>query len=530
MIYILIKNVRRCKYLEESETIRVGDNRMTDIKVEMPSTFGTQEYPREDCSVEMRCYISEDEYLGYTLDTSNNVDSVPVTTDLTDKVRDITISFVITHSGNVIGTTNSLILSIAYARNNGQELVPREDIDRVINEQRQTIATQRLTIEEQTEQIAQDSETIGSLNNRVDELTSENEELSEQNDIYLDTIDELNKRVPPMETPLPVTPSGETQVIRPSKNYAGLASVTVDRVTAAADPDIQPENIKEGIEILGVEGSYNPFPEQSYGGIYITARDEDGSISELLIDGWDGNNNTFNLNYDLTLAKGSLKKLIFRNCKNIKNLSANNQISANNFTSFAKLEEIHFVGIRALDCASFYDCRVLKQVTFSSDVTVIGGTTSRAGLPFLARCPALKRIVLPQSITLLPFGAFGNSGIEEFTIPSSVKTIAKDVFRNYETHSLISIYIPNSVIEIGDRFLESNSYLKHVTIEPGFNCNNLNLSSSTLYSVETIVSWLEALADRTGETAYTLTMGATNLNKLTDEQKAIAIGKNWNLA
>jgi hypothetical protein len=41
---------------------------------------------------------------------------------------------------------------------------------------------------------------------------------------------------------------------------------------------------------------------------------------------------------------------------------------------------------------------------------------------------------------------------------------------------------------------------------------------------------LEALADRTGETAYTLTIGATNLNKLTAEQKAIAIGKNWNLA
>jgi hypothetical protein len=72
--------------------------------------------------------------------------------------------------------------------------------------------------------------------------------------------------------------------------------------------------------------------------------------------------------------------------------------------------------------------------------------------------------------------------------------------------------------------------LEFVTIEPGFNCNDLNLSVSTRYSVETIVSWLEALADRTGETAYTLTMGATNLNKLTDEQKAIAIGKNWNLA
>jgi hypothetical protein len=41
---------------------------------------------------------------------------------------------------------------------------------------------------------------------------------------------------------------------------------------------------------------------------------------------------------------------------------------------------------------------------------------------------------------------------------------------------------------------------------------------------------LEALADRTGQTAKTLTMGATNLAKLTDGQKAIATNKNWTLA
>jgi hypothetical protein len=44
------------------------------------------------------------------------------------------------------------------------------------------------------------------------------------------------------------------------------------------------------------------------------------------------------------------------------------------------------------------------------------------------------------------------------------------------------------------------------------------------------VSWLNALYDRTGLSAYKLTMGSTNLNKLTNEQKAIATNKNWTLA
>ena len=72
--------------------------------------------------------------------------------------------------------------------------------------------------------------------------------------------------------------------------------------------------------------------------------------------------------------------------------------------------------------------------------------------------------------------------------------------------------------------------LINVTIESGFNCNNLVLSASTRYTAETIVSWLEALADRTGQTTFKLTIGATNLNKLTAEQKAIATNKNWTLA
>jgi hypothetical protein len=92
--------------------------------------------------------------------------------------------------------------------------------------------------------------------------------------------------------------------------------------------------------------------------------------------------------------------------------------------------------------------------------------------------------------------------------------------------------LPSTVMK--ERCYEKMFYgctsLTNFTIAQGFNCNGLNVSVSTRFSAETLVAMLEALADRTGETAYTLTIGATNLNKLTDEQKAIAIGKNWNLA
>lgn len=58
-----------------------------------------------------------------------------------------------------------------------------------------------------------------------------------------------------------------------------------------------------------------------------------------------------------------------------------------------------------------------------------------------------------------------------------------------------------------------------------FDCHNaFNLSH------ECLLEMLNNLIDLTGATAKTLTLGATNLAKLTDEEKLIATNKNWILA
>ena len=62
------------------------------------------------------------------------------------------------------------------------------------------------------------------------------------------------------------------------------------------------------------------------------------------------------------------------------------------------------------------------------------------------------------------------------------------------------------------------------------NNNDLSLSDSPKLTVESLMSVINALADNTGKTTYTVTLGSTNLAKLTDEQKQIAIDKNYTLA
>ena len=96
--------------------------------------------------------------------------------------------------------------------------------------------------------------------------------------------------------------------------------------------------------------------------------------------------------------------------------------------------------------------------------------------------------------------------------------------------SLTTVNLPSGITSIGSNAFAGCSSLKGVILGDNFNCNNLGLSSSTLYTRETILQWLNALADRTGKTAYKLTIGATNLAKLTKEDILIATNKNWTLA
>jgi hypothetical protein len=145
--------------------------------------------------------------------------------------------------------------------------------------------------------------------------------------------------------------------------------------------------------------------------------------------------------------------------------------------------------------------------------------------------PYLQKIefINTNNVTTIIANAFrDNSSLTTINLPNSLININNQAF--FGCTSLTTINLSNSLAYVSAYAFNGCSSLENVTIESGFNCNNLNLSASTKYSVETMVSWFNALADRTGQTPFTLTIGATNLNKLTAEQKAIATNKNWTLA
>ena len=144
-------------------------------------------------------------------------------------------------------------------------------------------------------------------------------------------------------------------------------------------------------------------------------------------------------------------------------------------------------------------------------------------------CVNLTNVVIPNAIKTIGYSAFANcTSLTTVTFPNSITRMGIYMFN--DCTSLTTVTIPNSVRYMGGYIFNNCSRLTNVTLGNNFNCDNLDLSVSTKYSVDTLVAMLTALADRTGQTAYTLTIGATNLAKLSDDQRAIATDKNWTLA
>ena len=206
--------------------------------------------------------------------------------------------------------------------------------------------------------------------------------------------------------------------------------------------------------------------------------------------------------------------------------------------------------IESIESYAFARTEQPPYVAPGNTIMNIPSNLKTIGAHSFSGCNFPNDLILPEGLTSIN-KAFHVISANNVVIPSTVKTLGDQIFsranitsaiirngvtkitgRVFEQSTITTVYIPNSITSItttSSPFVGCTA-LEFVTIEDGFNADNLNLSNSTKYSAETIVSWLEALADRTGQDTYTLTIGATNLAKLTPEDIAIATSKNWTLA
>ena len=131
----------------------------------------------------------------------------------------------------------------------------------------------------------------------------------------------------------------------------------------------------------------------------------------------------------------------------------------------------------------------------------------------------------------------GCTKLQEVYLAPNTKKIGYSIF--YNCFALKTVSLPSTITEDTYNCLTSTSSsyyafdgctaLEDVQLGQDWNMS-LRLNVSNNLTVDSMVAMFNSLKDLTGTTAKTLTLGSTNLAKLTDEQKAIATNKNWTLA
>lgn len=237
---------------------------------------------------------------------------------------------------------------------------------------------------------------------------------------------------------------------------------------------------------------------------------------------------------------------IFSYVPNLKKLSFDAYISttsSNNIKTATSLKELDavFNYINMSTANNFLQNTQIKSITLSKDAYTSSSFSLSLGSAYgnytlqhinnLSQIKAtnisiqyfynLQDIELP--VTSKTVSLNGISHIKELTIPENVISFGTDNSR------LERLYINTNKITSLSFTYGSSKYLKTITVPIDFACA-INLSNSVLLEYNSIIDLLNNLKDLTGETAKTLTLGSTNLAKLTDEEKAIATNKNWTLA
>lgn len=92
------------------------------------------------------------------------------------------------------------------------------------------------------------------------------------NNTSLDDILNVINTLPEIKTTeITINPSIEKQIVTPEAPYTGLSKVTVNPVTSDIDENIKAENIKKGVEVLGVTGDLASVSTDEYFNTTITS-------------------------------------------------------------------------------------------------------------------------------------------------------------------------------------------------------------------------------------------------------------------
>ena len=280
-----------------------------------------------------------------------------------------------------------------------------------------------------------------------------------------------------------ITPTVEEQIVFSDNNYNGLNKVTINAVTNEIDENIKSENIKNGVDILGVTGNY------------VGSKYAPRFISFYAYSGTDLDYETANLDTsNITSMNG-----MFYRTSNLQSL---------NLTSFdtSKATDMGSMfysnsNLQSLDLSSFNTSKVVNMISMFN------------------YCSKLRTLDLSNFDT----SSVGNMS-SMFYNCKKLSSIPK---LNASKVSNISSFAGNCVSLTDFGGLENLGQEYSTTISANEHTYKLDLSNCTRLTEQSLINVLNNLYDikTKGCKPQQLILGSTNLAKLTSEEGQSALAQ-----
>ena len=341
-----------------------------------------------------------------------------------------------------------------------------------------------------------------------------------------------------------IKPTIEEQIVFPDDNYNGLNKVTINAVTNEIDENIISENIKNGVDILGVTGNYvgSKYAPRHISFYAYTGTDLDYEIANLDTSNITSMNSMFtqcNKLTDLDLSGFNTSKVtsmnsMFFNCQKLTALDLI-RFNTSNVTDMSKM---------------FYNCQKLTTLDLSGFNT--SKVTSMNSM--FSTCVNLTSLDLTNfdtsnvtsmdnmfyyctSISNLDLSSFNTSNVKSMSAMfyncQKLSSIPK---LNASKVTNIDGFVSNctSLTDFGG--LENLGQAYSTTSSANSNSYKLDLSTCTKLTEQSLINVLTNLYDikTKGCKPQKVVLGSTNLAKLTSEEGQQALSnaqaKGWTVS
>ena len=316
-----------------------------------------------------------------------------------------------------------------------------------------------------------------------------------------------------------ITPTIEEQIVFPDDNYNGLNKVTVNAVTNEIDENIKSENIKNGVDILGVTGNY---VGSKYAPRYISFYAYNGTELDEEIANLDTSNITSM--YDMFSGCSSLQTLDLSNFDTSK--VTNMSYMFNNCQKLTTLDLSNFDTSNVTNMSDMFDyCQQLTNINISSFNTSNVLNMSR----MFNSCSRLLDLNLSNFDTS-KVTDMSNMFENCYDLTTILGIISADNVKNlnamFNRCNLLTNF--SGLLNLGQAYSTASS--------ANYYAYKVNLSSCTKLTEQSLINILNNLYDikTKGCKAQQVVLGSTNLAKLVSEEGQAALSnaqaKGWTVS